>query len=412
MNSKIYVLTLCILLTVLSYQIGYCSRLDVTNQLEHIGTPYEKIYHSKSSTYARNIWDMFSYRGKLYMGAGNSSNGGPATNAGPVPVVVYDPGLKSFFSEFTVDEEQIDTFYEFDGRLYIPGHDSTGNWSFGNLYNYSTDEGWRKLSTVPNAIHIYSLTQYRQRLFAALGTKNKQSVAITEDCGKSWRQIYLGMERIYNFLHVNNKLYAIGTIYSDAFIARNSKFPHFVKLAVSEFIPPTSFGPREDLSWFNTFFPDTEVGKFNRLKITRPIKYGTKSIYIGAEVHNDHQSLPFGAYIAASLDEKNVSVSRIPLPPGTVPWDISCVGNNVYILLESKGSKGTEVTVMYSNNAKDWQEMLFFRSTTFARSFAILDNYVYISLGDEFYDISSWEEKIFNESTGKLVRVKIPQGNP
>ncbi len=54
-------------------------------------------YPSGPQVYARNVWDLQAYKGRLYIGAGNSSNRGPpASNSGPVPVNSYDPASGQF----------------------------------------------------------------------------------------------------------------------------------------------------------------------------------------------------------------------------------------------------------------------------------------------------------------------------
>ena len=64
---------------------------DVTSKLEDLGSPLSEKYRSGASVYARNIWTLFAYDGKIFLGGGNSSNEGPASNAGPVPVMSFDP---------------------------------------------------------------------------------------------------------------------------------------------------------------------------------------------------------------------------------------------------------------------------------------------------------------------------------
>ena len=78
--------------------------------------------------YARNIWDMTFYDDRLFVGCGNSSNRGPAPNAGPINVWTYRES-SGWHSEFTVDEEHIDRFDILDNVLTIPGHDSRDSWN-------------------------------------------------------------------------------------------------------------------------------------------------------------------------------------------------------------------------------------------------------------------------------------------
>ena len=139
---------------------GHATRLD------WLGIPLGDRYSRRAWIYARNVWDLQAHEGRLYIGGGNSSNVGPATNAGPVPLVSYDPDTGGFVQESTVDDEQIDRFRVIAGRLHIPGHDPTESWDWGNDYVLGST-GWEKRRTIPRAIHTYDLALAGGRLFAA-----------------------------------------------------------------------------------------------------------------------------------------------------------------------------------------------------------------------------------------------------
>ena len=101
--------------------------IDVTEKVENLGNPFSKTHASGCQAlwrglihvgrpsgewiYARNIWDMHVFEERIYLGAGNAANSAPAANAGPVPIVCYDPVENSFVKEGTVDDEQIDVYY-------------------------------------------------------------------------------------------------------------------------------------------------------------------------------------------------------------------------------------------------------------------------------------------------------------
>ena len=86
-----------------------------------------------------------------------------------MPVVAWDLETKQFVEEYDVDDEQIDRFYVFDNSLVIPGHDSRKSWASGTLYRRG-DSDWNSLGEIPNAIHVYAMTQFDGQLLAGLGT--------------------------------------------------------------------------------------------------------------------------------------------------------------------------------------------------------------------------------------------------
>ena len=156
--------------------------MNVTSRLITLGKPMNK------ATYARNVWDMQLFNGRIYIGYGNSSNMQPSPNAGPIPVISYDPASKQFINEFTVDEEQINIFKILNGKLYIPGHDARDDWSYGNFYVLNGDK-WQKIRSVPNASHVFDLDYFKGNLYSVNGTEGNNSieqVMVSKDMGLTW----------------------------------------------------------------------------------------------------------------------------------------------------------------------------------------------------------------------------------
>ena len=189
-------------------------RYSLPAQVEILGSPFSRKYAQGESVYARNPWDLHAYAGRIYVGAGNSSNMGPAPNAGPVPILCFDPSINGFVKEGTVRDEQIDLFRAFDSQLFIPGHDPRwpDGWKWGNLYQLKENGKWKKYRTIPNALHVYDLAQHKGKLFAALGTADVDALAMSPDMGRSWKQITNEHHRIYALLKLEDDLYRGGCI--------------------------------------------------------------------------------------------------------------------------------------------------------------------------------------------------------
>ena len=107
---------------------------------------------------ARSVWDMHYYNGSIYVGSGDLWN-----NRGLIDVWSFDAsGI--FKKEYRVDEEQVCIFRDYDGKLYIPGMDSTQSWDYGNLY--IKDNGvWQKLRTIPSGIHVWSVAVLKGNIY-------------------------------------------------------------------------------------------------------------------------------------------------------------------------------------------------------------------------------------------------------
>lgn len=63
---------------VIRTEVAAPAAVDVSSSIAVLGSPFKK------AAYARNVWDMQLFGGKIYLGHGNSSNNAPSPNAGPV----------------------------------------------------------------------------------------------------------------------------------------------------------------------------------------------------------------------------------------------------------------------------------------------------------------------------------------
>jgi hypothetical protein len=178
----------------------------VLRQAEEIGSPNRERFpkDNAADSYARNVWDLHLYNGRIYIGCGdwNDNRGpidiwslGPSTNP-RLPVMPTTAGQPqaagiAFLKEFTVDEESVDGFRDYDGELYVPGTDSRESWALGNLYIKSGDK-WTKRRTVPGGIHLFDAAKFKGKLFVTVGsvTKDGEGLAAlyeSEDDGATWR---------------------------------------------------------------------------------------------------------------------------------------------------------------------------------------------------------------------------------
>jgi hypothetical protein len=152
-----------------------------------LGRPTEKLVEP-----ARKINDLIVFQSRLYLGHGDWN-----VNTGPTDVIYFDVDAKKFVTEFTVDEEAIDHYRQYDDELFVPGVDATESWELGNLYVRRAD-GWTKLRSIPNGIHVLDFAKFCGRWYVATGSffgpaKTGPSIGAvfsSGDQGKSWRYEY------------------------------------------------------------------------------------------------------------------------------------------------------------------------------------------------------------------------------
>ena len=387
---------------------------EVPPHVESLVIPFAKRYPNGPAVYARNTWDLQAFGGQLYIGAGNWSNRGPAPNAGPVPILAWDPAEEAIVREGEVDDEEISRFEVIDDRLFIPGVDPRESWKLGNLYRRETDGRWRKMRTIPRAIHAYALAGHAGRLYAGLKATDTvpwyvdwkgygSAVAFSRDGGGSWGLLPLGGHSIQSFLRVANQLYATDLFPSpglERWISEHDREKYYAPVYALD-SSCERFVRRSDLT-FRRLFPDTEEARGGARVISRTVPFGESVLYIGSSVHG-----PFGLYRADSLAVEDIRTSRIRLPEGTFPRDILVREGVVFVLLQGPATrKGIQIRVLALRSLKPPVGILSFAAPTFARSFELLNGDFYFGLGCEVQNVSEWRQEELHPETGRLLRIK------
>ena len=286
---------------------------DVTMHVESLGIPLAERYPGGADIYARNVWDLQAFEGRIYVGGGNWDNKGPAPNAGPVPILAWDPDREEVVCEGEVDDEEISRFEVIAGNLYIPGADAMESWELGNLYRREADGRWHKLRTIPQCIHALALTGYRGRLFAGLKATDTvpwcvdfkgygSAVAVSSDGGGSWKFLPLGGYVISEFLQVDGGLYAVDLTLGPGLRQWISKQDREDRHAPVYALDRSKmrFERRPDLDAAH-LFPDTAEAQGRACGVHRPVSFGSSTLYIGAS-----DGGPFGLYRADSLRKGEV----------------------------------------------------------------------------------------------------------
>lgn len=343
---------------------------DVTANVKLLGNPLSVRYKDNTDyVYARNIWDMYVFEGKVYFGGGNSSNNPPASNAGPADVWAYDPYKKEFAMEYRLSEEQLHLIREFDNQLYIPGHDSRESWDFGNFYRLESGT-WKKYRTIPGGIHVYDIYKVGNRLFAAIGKSLyvEPSAMVSEDDGKTWEYVRCvdknGNEemckycsnRVYSFFMLNNRL--VVNNYNS--LVLNSEKGLFDYLGQSE---------------ANALYMGVPI---TERRLERAVVFKREAVYIVGKTINDHQYEP--QFLMHAKDETNAT--KVELQQGMIPYDLLVRGNYLFVLVSTPTGNNTYFNkVLCTLDLKEWKEIFCFKETSFARSFEYLNGSFYFGMG-------------------------------
>ncbi|MCM8534644.1 MAG: hypothetical protein NE334_01770 [Lentisphaeraceae bacterium] len=414
MNKRFSQLLSCLLFLFISH-LAY-SEVDLSDKVENLGIPYGDFYKGGAKIYARNVWDLKAFDGRLYIGAGNSSNLGPAINAGPLPIISWNPTTQKFIEEFTVQDEQIDLFYEFDGALYTPGHDPKESWRLGNFYRLESSGKWQKHRTIPGGIHTYAMHQKDSRLYAGLGAinavpnapkgkKSGSAVATSDDNGKTWQKINTGGWRIHAFLEAAGEVYATDIFTGPDYLKVLKKMHREELYAPVYEFESGKVERRLDLS-AEVIFKGFKLEGMRMAKVVKPQVWKGGSLYIGAACHNDHQFWPFGLFYALSLKKGDVKTAYVKLPEACQVWDIKIRNGAIYVLARALDDSQKNFLFKTKDLSKKFETVLTFTSSTFARSFEFLNGDAYFGLGSTIRNPQKWQQSELHEQTGTLLRIK------
>jgi hypothetical protein len=190
-------------------------------QQRSLGNPARQRYPHCWQARARTPWDLILWNQQLYLGLGDSSNGGPTANAGPLPLLRYDPRRRLWHQDASLPEEAVERFVAAGDRLWIPGADARGSWRWGNVYrHHNGGKLWWQERRLPGFIHVHDLLPWRGALVVAgniehavpagLGSEQHGSaVAVSADGGQHWSVTPLGGWRSTALLPVAGQLYAL-----------------------------------------------------------------------------------------------------------------------------------------------------------------------------------------------------------
>lgn len=171
-----------------------CSAEELTEKgvLTDLGIPM-RTYISDASQYlyARNVWDIEEYNGKVYVGSGDFDRNSGTNATGGSPVLAYDIEKGTWSRDYICADEQISRFIKARGNLYIPAQDPTG--ASGNIYSL-VNGIWSTQSNITYGTHVFDLEFDDDGVYsyASLGCDYTIApiVSVSDDGGRRYRSSY------------------------------------------------------------------------------------------------------------------------------------------------------------------------------------------------------------------------------
>jgi len=338
---------------------------------ELVGTPF-----IEAPRYARNVWDMQRFRGRIYLGHGDSGE-----NRGPIALWSLDPATGRLARGFETREEQVELFRVVDGELHVPGHDPRGRHPDGNFYRLEAG-GWTLHRTIPHAVHAFDLASHGSRLFAAIGSGGSPghpTLLASANRGRTWTPVTDEVQRMYTLFELRDTLYAAPKLESRG--------------------PPDG---RELLRFDGARFVSTGLGGAVLLpqladtagRIIRPLEFRGALVYVVAGGTFDWRPASLAA--AQRLDAPRT----VALPSAeAVPYDLLVRGDTLYVLAAAPSPSGGSLIYVYATgDLERWRELFRFNAPTFARSFEESGGDFFLGLGSTL--------RAPSPATGAILRVR------
>ncbi len=376
--------------------------------VEWVGRPLMSRY--QTNFFARNIWDMEVFDGRLYLGGGNSDNDTVGGNAGPVEVYYYDSATDQFLQEYLIEEEQLDRFVLIGDQMLVPGHDPHNDFAPpGRIYVRELGGEWHVWDTLPPSPHVYDVHYFDGAYYAALGLDIDGTggvIARSTDDGATWQTASLPgvlirdntayVMRAWSLFDFNGTLYV-----STVSIPQASSSFDLNKAPVYALASILSNGYALFLQASVNFFPaevsEIQLRNLNGelyvmptdpylLRIERPVHFRDQLVYLAVVNSSDHNWTPVTLY---AMDTTNTT-RPIMFEADEYAWDTWVEGDALYVLLNQQVTDHLwSVRVMSTCDLENWSEVAAFQSMTFARSFALFEGDFYFGLGTQAIPLSN-----------------------
>ncbi len=312
---------------------------------------------------AQCVWDLAVYEGKLYAGSGDFDK-----NAGPVPLLCYDPETAVWQEPVFLPDEQIGRFVTVDGKLTAPGFDPDDSPQEGTYYQLEGDT-WITKAGLPDGLHNFDLVEYDGKLFAGIGAISGESpIAVSTD-GAHFDRVPLLKDgvpvdttggdcvRVHHFFELDGQLYA-QFWYEDT---------HSGELALVF----EMYVYREGAFHFHSDL-NGQISNGDRCR--------TLPTILAKGTLGDRVYLTTGRLY---VTEDMVSFSIVSLPGYARTYDIVAYGDRLYLATATPAKEGCQVTVYsLATDGDALREEVTFAAPLHPTALAIDEGHFYVAVGD------------------------------
>jgi hypothetical protein len=310
---------------------------------------------------------MHCFNNKIYIGGGDYW-----ANSGPTDVWTYNGAGTNFVKEYTVDDETIWDFFEFDNKLFIPGNDATEDWSFENLYindpNRIPNPGWIKLRTMPGGLHSFDVAMFKGKLYASITTDGSTpaSTLVSTNLGQTWTTF---ISEYSSFVVFDDFMFVMGTSYY-----------------------------KYDGTNLQTVTPNLFVTMGRKARFQDGVLYASPIRYM-------LQNAPLHFLPASEIKNGGVA-TKIAWFTNDNVRDVVVRGNTCYVMTATEIQQDASYRgrIYSSSDLTNWPMASEFTVPGIPLSFEIMSNKFYVGLGSRYDSIVGWNYLIGPES-GSIWRV-------
>ncbi len=344
-----------------------------------IGNPLLARYPVSGDARPRSIWDLHVFDGRLYLAHGDYWN-----NRGPIDLWTYSGDGTNFVNEYVVSEEMVWDFFEYDGKLFIPGYDARSVLTPTSVHIHdpqrTPDPGWVSHATLSAGMHCHDVALFQGRLYASITLTNQTGrTMVSTNMGLSWSTLFSRYTRMVVF---------------DEFIW-------------FEGTQGTAQGP---VYWHRTFDGETvrEVSPstgISTLQTARRVRYGDGVLYVQPA---RWLLAPTPLYfIAADEVAAGGAAAAVPAFANANVRDVVVRGDICFVLTaeEIETDARYRGTVHVSDDLQTWVEACAFEVPGIPLSFEVFQGQFHVGLGSRFDEGVGWSRLIGPES-GSLWRVE------